>query len=271
MTSDPEGRFGQGKRLSRREVLGLMGATAAASLVGGVAANCTPQEDAGTAPRPASGEVSALGAAPSAPPACIVRPEQTEGPYFLDERLERSDIRTDAGDPSGGSLVPGTPLSLLFRVSRVDGAACTSLPGAIVDLWQCDALGVYSGFRDVNGLFDTRDRTFLRGYQVTDAGGSALFTTIYPGWYPGRTVHVHFKIRTPAAGARAQEHTSQLYFDDALTDRVHAQPPYAQKGSRDRRNHRDGIFRRGGERLTLDLTEDGDGYAATFDIGLDLG
>jgi protocatechuate 3,4-dioxygenase beta subunit len=258
-------------------MLGLMGATAAASLVGGVTANCTAQEDAGTAPRPASGVASevgaapAAGAAPSALPACIVRPEQTEGPYFLDERLERSDIRTDAGDPSGRSLVAGTPLSLLFRVSRVDGAACAPLPGVIVDLWQCDALGVYSGFRDVNGLFDTRDRTFLRGYQVTDAGGSTRFTTIYPGWYPGRTVHVHFKLRTPAAGARAHEHTSQLYFDDALTDRVHAHPPYALKGRRDRRNDRDGIFRRGGDRLTLDLTEAAGGYAATFDIGLDLG
>jgi protocatechuate 3,4-dioxygenase beta subunit len=238
--------------LSRREVLGLLGATAAASLVG-VNANCAPQDDASTPP-----------------PACVVRPEQTEGPYFLDERLERSDIRTDADDRTGRSLVLGVPLSLLFGVSRVDGAACRPLPSAVVDLWQCDGLGVYSGFRDRNGNFDTRDRTFLRGYQVTDAGGRARFTTIYPGWYPGRTVHIHFKVRTPGDGLRAHEHTSQLYFDDELTDRVHALPPYAQKGQRTRRNDRDGIFRRGGDRLLLDLTEDGEGYAATFDIGLEL-
>jgi protocatechuate 3,4-dioxygenase beta subunit len=235
--------------LSRREVLGLLGATAAASLVG-VQANCAPQDEAGTPP-----------------PACVVRPEQTEGPYFLDERLERSDIRTDA---AGGPLVAGVPLALLFRVSRVDGAACRPLPGAVVDLWQCDALGVYSGFRDFNGLFDTRGRTFLRGYQVTDTGGRAGFTTIYPGWYPGRTVHIHFKVRTPGDGRRAHEHTSQLYFDDELTDRIHVQPPYAEKGQRNRRNDRDGIFRRGGDLLLLDLTEDGEGYAATFDIGLEL-
>ena len=105
---------------------------------------------------------------------------------------------------------------------------------------------------------------------MTDSGGQARFTTVYPGWYPGRTVHVHFKIRTPADGPRSLEHTSQLYFDDALTDRVHAQPPYAQKGERNRRNDRDGIFRRGGDRLMLDLTEGGDGYAGTFDIGLEL-
>jgi protocatechuate 3,4-dioxygenase beta subunit len=196
----------------------------------------------------------------------VVRPEQTEGPYFLDERLERSDVRSDAG---GGPLVAGVPLALLFRVSRVDGASCRPLPGAVVDLWQCDALGVYSGFRDFNGLFDTRDRTFLRGYQVTDEGGQTRFTTIYPGWYPGRTVHIHFKVRTPGDGRRAHEHTSQLYFDDELTDRVHVRPPYAEKGRRNRRNYRDGIFRRGGDRLVLDLTEDGEGYAATFDIGLE--
>jgi len=263
MTRNPDGRFGHGSGLSRREVLGLMGATAAASLVGGVNADGAPQDDAGTAP-------GLAGDAGTAPPACVVRPEQTEGPYFLDERLERFDIRTDADDHTGRSLVLGAPLSLLFRVSRVDGAACRPLPGAIVDLWQCDAFGFYSGFQDRNGHFDTRGRTFLRGYQVTDSGGQARFTTVYPGWYPGRTVHVHFKIRTPADGPRSLEHTSQLYFDDALTDRVHAQPPYAQKGERNRRNDRDGIFRRGGDRLMLDLTEGGDGYAGTFDIGLEL-
>jgi protocatechuate 3,4-dioxygenase beta subunit len=249
MDRNPDKRCAQAAGLSRREMLGLMGATAAATLVGGVNAHCTPQDSSTPAP------------------ACVVRPEQTEGPYFLDERLERSDIRSDA---AGGALVAGVPLALLFRVSRVDGAACRPLPGAVVDLWQCDALGVYSGFRDFNGLFDTRDRTFLRGYQVTDEGGRARFTTIYPGWYPGRTVHIHFKVRTPGDGRRAHEHTSQLYFDDELTDRVHAGPPYAQKGRRTRRNDRDGIFRRGGDLLMLDLTEAGVGYAATFDIGLEL-
>ena len=266
MDRDADKRFAEPAGLSRREVLGLLGATAAASLVG-VNANCAPQDDASTPLGSAGGVASPGGAPATSAPACVVRPEQTEGPYFLDERLERSDVRTDAG---GGSLVAGVPLALLFRVSRVDGAACRPLPSAVVDLWQCDAFGFYSGFRDVNGLFDTRDRTFLRGYQVTDRGGQARFTTIYPGWYPGRTVHIHFKVRTPGDGRRGHEHTSQLYFDDALTDRVHAQPPYAQKGQRTRRNDGDGIFRRGGDRLMLDLTEEGDGYAGTFDIGLEL-
>jgi protocatechuate 3,4-dioxygenase beta subunit len=270
MERDADKRFLQAAGLSRREVLGLIGATAAATLVSGVDLHAAPKAPAGGARDTATAGSSTAGAAPASPPACVVRPEQTEGPYFLDEQLERSDIRTDADDRTGRSLVLGAPLSLLFRVSRVDGAACAPLPGAIVDLWQCDAFGVYSGLRDRNGHFDTHSRTFLRGYQVTDAGGQARFTTVYPGWYPGRTVHIHFKVRTPGDGRRAHEHTSQLYFDDELTDRIHARPPYDTKGQRNRRNDRDGIFRRGGDRLLLDLAADGEGYAGTFDIGLEL-
>lgn len=253
--------------LSRREVLGLLGATAAVSLMGGAPARAAAGAAGAASPPGGAGSDGSAGAPGEASrPACVVRPEQTEGPYFLDRRLERSDLRTDA---FGGSVVEGVPLALLFRVSRIDGASCAPLPGAVVDVWQCDALGIYSGFRDYNELSDTRGRTFLRGYQVTDAGGTARFATIYPGWYPGRAVHIHFKIRTDADGPRGHEHTSQLYFDDALTDRVHALPPYREREGRRRRNSEDGIFRRGGDRLLLDLTEEGDGYAATFDVALE--
>jgi protocatechuate 3,4-dioxygenase beta subunit len=112
--------------------------------------------------------------------------------------------------------------------------------------------------------------TFLRGYQMTDENGTARFATIYPGWYQGRAVHIHFKIRTDPESEQGYEFTSQLYFDDALTDQVHAQAPYAEKGERDLRNDDDGIFRDGGDELTLPLTEDGQGgYRATFDIALE--
>lgn len=231
--------------LSRREWLRLAGAGAAVGLL---------------ASHTAAAQQRAL------PPRCIVRPEQTEGPYFLDERLERSDIRADAG---AGSIAAGVPLELTFRVSGIAGERCAPLRGAIVDVWQCDVLGVYSGFADANGYFDTRERSFLRGYQVTGEDGTARFTTIYPGWYPGRTVHIHFKIRTdPTAGRRAV--TSQLYFDDALTDAVHAREPYAAKGRRRVTNANDGIFRRGGRELMLPVVAQADGYAGAFDIGLRL-
>jgi protocatechuate 3,4-dioxygenase beta subunit len=195
----------------------------------------------------------------------VVKPQQTEGPYFVDEKLNRSDIRSD---PSNGVIKQGVPLRLVFRVSGIDGSACTPLRGATVDVWHCDALGVYSDVRDFNG--DTQGQKFLRGNQVTDANGTAEFVTIYPGWYPGRTVHIHFKIRTDSASGRGSEFTSQLYFDDALTDRVHAQSPYATKGQRTQRNDGDGIFQDGGEELMLQLTQDAQGYVGTFDIGLQM-
>ena len=233
-----------GHLLSRREVLTLLGATGAAWFMTGKA---NPRRaDAGT-----------LG------PSCIVRPEQTEGPYFIDERLHRSDIRSD---PTDGRIRPGSPLTLTLLVSRLNAGDCQPLPGAQVDIWHCDALGVYSDVQDPH--FDTIGQKFMRGYQITDARGEIQFTTVYPGWYLGRTVHIHFKIRTAPIAQRSFEFTSQLYFDDILTDRVHAAPPYAAKGLRTARNQHDWIFRRGGDRLMLDTTTTAGGYTASFAIGL---
>lgn len=197
---------------------------------------------------------------------CVVRPQQTEGPYFVDERLNRSDLRLD---PSDGSVTRGVPLRLVFRVARIAGSSCTPLRGALVDVWQCDALGVYSDIRDIHGWFDTRGKKFLRGYQATDASGIAQFMTIYPGWYPGRTVHIHFKVRADSESGRGDEFTSQLYFEDSVTDQVHAQPPYATKGRRTLRNDGDFIFQGGGNQLILRLTQEGQGYVGTFDLGLE--
>jgi protocatechuate 3,4-dioxygenase beta subunit len=104
---------------------------------------------------------------------------------------------------------------------------------------------------------------------VTDENGVARFATIYPGWYEGRAVHIHFTIRDSPESEQGYEFTSQLYFDDALTDEVQSQGLYAEKGPRDLRNAEDGIYQSGGEELLLDLTENGEGYAAKFDIALD--
>lgn len=200
---------------------------------------------------------------------CVVTPEQTEGPYFVDERLRRSDIRTD---PSDGSIKDGLPLALEIRVTSVnsgDGAHCKPLAGAVVDVWHCDAQGIYSDVTDSG--FNTVGEKFLRGYQVTDKNGSVRFITIYPGWYPGRTPHIHFKIRTNPKYSRGLEFTSQLYFNDSTTDQVYAQhPAYARKGSRRQRtrNEQDGIFRNGGDQLVLTLAETDPGYTTAFDVGL---
>jgi protocatechuate 3,4-dioxygenase beta subunit len=195
-------------------------------------------------------------------PGCVVQPEMTEGPFYVDQRLERSDIRSE---PSTRTAKAGVPLALAFRVSQVGATGCTPLPGAVVDVWHCDAAGVYSG---VSG--NAAGETFLRGWQRTDARGEARFTTIYPGWYRGRAVHIHFKIRTASASAQPYEFTSQLFFDEALTDSVHAASPYTETGRRDTRNESDGIFRDAGRQMILAPRAASSGYAAVFDVGLDL-
>lgn len=231
-----------GRLLTRREALALLGAGGVAALTAG----------------------SWRAASAAAPATCVARPALTEGPYFVDEKLHRSDIRSD---PSDGTVRPGAPLGLALRVSRLAAGACAPLSGAMVDLWHCDAAGAYSDVSDPGG--STVGKKFLRGYQLTDGDGLARFTTIYPGWYSGRAVHIHFKIRAAASGGRTHEFTSQVFFDDALSDRVFAQPPYAARGQRRVPNARDGIFRQAGAQLMLAVTPAEPGYAASFDLALE--
>jgi len=195
---------------------------------------------------------------------CVVSPQQTEGPFFVDEKLNRSDLRVD---PENSSVSPCVPLRLALHVFQIANNSCTPLRGATVDVWHCDALGSYSDVRENAGSAgDTRGRKFLRGYQVTDGQGTVEFQTIYPGWYQGRTVHLHFKIRTNPSSEVSHELTSQLYFDEAITDQVHAEPPYAQKGRRDTTNSSDGIFSRGGNDLMVALSKDTEGYSGTYKV-----
>ena len=240
--------------LSRRETLRLIGAAGATAVV---ALSGEPAMRFLTPGRRGS-VVSAQSLA------CVVRPQLTEGPYFVDERLNRSDIRSD---PTTNVIKADALLELGFNVSRVKGNSCSPLAGAYVDVWHCDALGTYSDVRD--GGFDTRGQKYLRGYQVTDSNGSAQFQTIYPGWYSGRTVHIHFKIRLFAGAEATYEFTSQLFCDDAFTDQVYTQAPYNTKGTRNTRNNQDGIFNGAGSQLILDVSQTAQGYSATFNIGLE--
>jgi protocatechuate 3,4-dioxygenase beta subunit len=235
---------------------------------GAVGRSLTRRDLARLLARPAARRSS--GAAQSAPDAglevqhCIAQPRQTEGPYFVDEGLRRSDLRID---PGTGRISEGVPLELRFIVSAaLPSGACAVMSGARVDIWHCDAAGVYSEVQDKRA--DTRGQRFLRGYQVTDVAGTVRFRTIYPGWYPGRAVHIHLKIRVPGIGGGTDEFTSQLYFDDSLTDRVHARPPYSAKRGQRLLNPRDMIFRDGGSRLLLPVVDDGEGYAAMFRIAM---
>jgi protocatechuate 3,4-dioxygenase beta subunit len=246
-----------GRVLSRREVLALIGG-AGAVLLGGCTLEQFLSGESAATPSLSATSVASL-------PPCVVRPALTEGPYFVDNQLNRSDIRID---PSDGSVKEGAPLRLAFQVSDVNADACSPLAGAQVDVWHCDALGVYSGVSDPG--FDTSGQLWLRGYQVTDESGYCEFTTIYPGWYSGRAVHIHFKIRTDPDSNQGYEVTSQLFFDEAFTNAVYTHAPYVAKGAPNTPNASDGIFQGGDGLLTLNVVEAGEGYAATFDIGLDL-
>jgi protocatechuate 3,4-dioxygenase beta subunit len=233
--------------VSRRRALAFIGTSGAMLLAGPL--------------RPAAGQET-----PARPrPSCVGRPQQTEGPFFVEEALNRADIRSD---PRSGEVQAGVPLRLAFRVSRLSGTRCAPLAGAQVDVWQANATGRYSDSPRPGSSRSTTRQQYLRGYQLTDAAGDARFLTIYPGWYGGRAVHLHFKIRwAPAPG---YAFTSQLYFDDALTEHVFAMEPYASRGRRWLRNDDDAIFHDGGERLLLTPTPEGLGYAAVFEIGLQV-
>ena len=248
-----------GQILTRRDALKLLGVGSAAFL----AACASPDQSSTQIPTVGATQVSS-----ATNPAldCVVRPEMTIGPYFVDEQLDRSDIRTE---PSDNSVKEGVPLTLAIGVFDVANNSCTPLTDAQVDIWHCDALGVYSGVSDQG--FDTTGQQFLRGYQLTDGTGKVQFLTIYPGWYSGRAVHIHFTIRTKATDGSDYQFTSQFFFDDTLTDQVHAQEPYASKGQRDTRNSSDNIFTGGGDQLLLAAEGDNtNGYNATINIGLDL-
>jgi protocatechuate 3,4-dioxygenase beta subunit len=183
---------------------------------------------------------------------CAVTPEQTEGPYYIDVDKIRADIREDR---------QGALLRVGVRV--MDGDGCTPVKDAIFEIWHCDADGLYSGFEAASqGGGGARDeKRYLRGAQTTNADGIAVITTIYPGWYQGRTVHIHAKV----ALSNSELLTTQLYFDDALTDRVYAAPPYSANTGRRTLNDADGIYRK---ETTLTVTEEGDGFLGLMTIGV---
>jgi protocatechuate 3,4-dioxygenase beta subunit len=204
------------------------------------------------------GALGAAGAALTAVPAlaCALSPKIEEGPFFVDEGLKRSDLTAGTARPG---VVNGTPLHLTLRVETMRGAACEPLAGAHVDVWHADASGLYSD----EAMLHTRGERFLRGYQVTDGNGVARFATIFPGWYPDRTPHVHIKVRTYAGGSVSNTFVSQLYFDQAVTDAVLARRSYATRGRRDTTNAGDQLF---DARMIVPLVTATSGYTGTFTL-----
>jgi protocatechuate 3,4-dioxygenase beta subunit len=207
------------RRLTRASLLKLAGF--AATAVGGGAWKSGTDDASGGGP--AAVESGAV--------ACVLTPEQTEGPYYIANEKLRKNITEGR---------PGTPL--ILRLAVVDAATCKAIKGAAVDVWHCDASGAYSGFGRGGG-----NRTFMRGVQRTDANGVATFRTVYPGWYQGRTVHIHVKVHVRGNVV----HTGQLYFPDTLTDAVYKRSPYRNRPQRTTRNADDFVFASGGKRSML--------------------
>lgn len=221
-----------GAKLTRRgSILGFGG-----FLLGLLGWRATSAESAGPA-AVASGAVT-----------CVLSPEQTEGPYYIPGEKLRRNITEGR---------PGVPL--LLRLKVVDASTCRPIVGAAVDIWHADALGAYSGFGA-----GSRNRTFMRGVQRTDRSGLARFRSVYPGWYQGRTVHIHVKVHVRGNVV----HTGQLYFPDRVTDKVFRRRPYSRRPHRTTRNATDFVFAQGGRRSMLSLRKVGSAYVGSITMGV---
>ncbi len=220
--------------------------------------------------------LGALGAGPfvthgthaAAATSCVLSPAMMEGPYFVEERLNRSDLTAGTTKPG---VVHGLPLTLNIDLAGIQPTGCLPIAGMQVDVWHADASGDYS---DIGaGRSNAAKDAFLRGYQVSDANGRVTFRTIYPGWYPGRTIHIHVKARRfNPAGNTTYDFTSQLFFDDAINDKVMAMPPYSARRTRNVRNAGEYIFGNDANALVaLSVPADGSrGYVAAITLGLRL-
>jgi protocatechuate 3,4-dioxygenase beta subunit len=248
------------RRLNRRQALGTFGAVS----LGGLLAACGGDDGSSGSVTTTEGTTSTVETKTTTSKAtaelfdesasCQVSTALTEGPYYFDVDAIRSDIREDR---------EGTTLRLALRVR--DAGSCEPLENAVVDVWHCDALGTYSGFESASqggpGGGRSDDETYLRGAQATNADGVVEFKTIYPGWYRGRTTHIHVKVHLDKATLL----TSQLFTTREFDAKVFAREPYSQDTGRDVYNDTDRIY---DESLQMTLSEDGDAVLGvmTFDV-----
>jgi len=184
-------------------------------------------------------------------------PHLTEGPYYIARQFNRADITEG---------LPGIPLDVSLIILDEKG---NPLPGARIDLWHCDASGRYSGFGTMPGEEATpavKAATFLRGTQQAGASGDVTFHTLYPGWYQGRTTHIHFKVWHEDKNIL----TSQIFLPDALNEFLYTQvDAYKRDSLRDTLNRTDGIALMGGALTHGSLREATDRYLASLQVVVD--
>ena len=269
--------------VSRRRALALGGTL---GLGGMLAAFGVNSAQAATAPTTSSAIDAQIRALLKRSGACATSPELTQGPYWFDVDSIRSDIRDGR---------PGTPLTLALRVLDVSGCSSaargTPIPNSVVEIWHCDAGGVYSGFESgstgqgagpggppgssgsgttSSGSYSkgdqeaspTDDGTYLRGAQLANAEGIVKFTTIHPGWYRGRTVHIHVRVHVNKRTVL----TTQLFFDEAVNSAINASSPYRSHTGRDTYNSDDEIYSSAG---IVSSVKQGKGYLGVHNLGVD--
>jgi protocatechuate 3,4-dioxygenase beta subunit len=249
-------------RIDRREALATFGAVSLSGLLAACGdddgGSVTTGEGTTSTVETKASTSSSLARLFDESASCSVTPEETEGPYYFDVDSIRSDIREDR---------EGVLLRLALRVR--DAKSCEPIENAVVDIWHCDALGIYSGFESAStggggpggGSGPTDDETYLRGAQATNADGIVEFRTVYPGWYAGRTVHIHAKVHLDKQTVL----TSQLFFSEAVNEDVYKREPYSRRTGRDVFNDNDNIF---DDALLVSARKRGDGYLGlmTFDV-----
>jgi protocatechuate 3,4-dioxygenase beta subunit len=242
-------------QLTRRRLIEILGGAGVAALSGCGGGSTSASSASGSTSGTTSGTTAS----------CVLTPELTVGPYFVDEKLNRSDLTTNTTDTN---VLNATPLTLTMTIMEYASSGCSALVGAQVDIWHADAAGIYSD----ESVENTTGQTFLRGYQLTDANGAVTFKTVVPGWYSGRTIHIHVMIRTlSSSGFVLTEFTTQLFFDqtllNALTTTV---SPYSSRGVPDTTNAQDSIYS-SATQLTLTNATSGGGYTASITLGVQTG
>ncbi len=271
------------KEITRRDVIRVGSVIFVSGAMGALQAIMTGCGAAGSSSSSSSSTSSS-----SSSSSCVASTNVTRGPYFVDNQSdsnirsddvdtsipERSDIRSDTKGSTGTQS--GLPLTLNITVGSYSSGACTPIANAQVHIWHCNAQGVYS---DIQASTNDNDadltgENFLRGYHYTDANGKVTFTTIYPGWYSGRAVHIHVKVRVfDSSGNVTTEATTQLFFDDSISTAVYAaNSDYSRSGTRDTMDSADSIYAAESPALLVSLTGSAStSYTGTISIGVATG
>jgi protocatechuate 3,4-dioxygenase beta subunit len=239
-------------RLNRRRLIEILGGAGVAALSGCGGSGTSLTSSSGSTTGTTSGTTAS----------CMLTPELTVGPYFVDEKLNRSDLTTNTTD---ANVLSATPLTLTMTIMQYTSSGCSALVGAQVDVWHADAAGIYSD----ESVENTSGQTFLRGYQITDSSGAVTFKTVVPGWYSGRAVHIHVMVRTlSSSGTVLSEFTTQLFFDQAVLEAITTTvSPYSSRGVPDTTNAEDSIYS-SSTQLTLSNASSGGGYTASITLGV---